>query len=70
MEGRNSLRSMIDDVQTGNANFDAILVYDVSRWGRFQDTDESAYYEYLCKRAGIDVHFGAFWPSTRCSPVG
>jgi DNA invertase Pin-like site-specific DNA recombinase len=31
----------------------------VSRWGRFQDTDESAYYEYLCKRAGIDVHYCA-----------
>ena len=59
MEGRNSLRSMIDDVQTGNANFEAILVYDVSRWGRFQDTDESAYCEYLCKRAGIDVHYCA-----------
>ena len=32
---------MIDDVQNGNADFEAILVYDVSRWGRFQDTDES-----------------------------
>ena len=50
---------MIDDVQSGNADFDAILVYDVSRWGRFQDADESAYYEYLCKRAGIDVHYCA-----------
>jgi DNA invertase Pin-like site-specific DNA recombinase len=59
MEGRDSLRSMIEDVQTGNANFAVILVYDVSRWGRFQDTDESAYYEYLCKRAGIDVHYCA-----------
>ena len=57
LEGRASLRGMIDDVQAGNANFDVILVYDVSRWGRFQDTDESAYYEYLCKRAGIDVHY-------------
>ncbi|MEO6246527.1 MAG: hypothetical protein ABIQ12_13930 [Opitutaceae bacterium] len=27
--------------------------YDVSRWGRFQDADESGYYEYICKRAGI-----------------
>jgi DNA invertase Pin-like site-specific DNA recombinase len=59
MEGRDSLRAMIDDVQTGHAVFEAILVYDVSRWGRFQDTDESAYYEYLCKRAGIDVHYCA-----------
>lgn len=59
MEGRNSLRALIEDVQTGHADFNAILVYDVSRWGRFQDTDESAYYEYLCKRAGIDVHYCA-----------
>ena len=59
MEGRDSLRAMIDDVQDGRANFEAILVYDVSRWGRFQDTDESAYYEYLCKKAGIAVHYCA-----------
>ena len=59
MEGRDSLRAMIDDVQSGRANFEAILVYDVSRWGRFQDTDESAYYEYLCKKAGIAVHYCA-----------
>jgi hypothetical protein len=24
-------------------------VYDVSRWGRFQDPDEAAHYEFLCK---------------------
>src|SRR5205823_7066194 len=39
--------------------FSVILVYDVSRWGRFQDADESAYYEYLCKQAGIEVHYCA-----------
>ena len=59
IEGRASLKAMIDDVQTGNADFNTILVYDISRWGRFQDTDKSAYYEYLCKRAGIDVHYCA-----------
>jgi DNA invertase Pin-like site-specific DNA recombinase len=57
--GRESLRTMIDDVQSGRADYSAILVYDVSRWGRFQDADESAYYEYLCKRAGIEVHYCA-----------
>jgi DNA invertase Pin-like site-specific DNA recombinase len=57
--GRESLRTMIDDVQSGRAGYAAILVYDVSRWGRFQDADESAYYEYLCRRAGIDVHYCA-----------
>ena len=57
--GREQLRRLIDDVQTDRADFRVILVYDVSRWGRFQDADESAYYEYLCKRAGIDVHYCA-----------
>jgi hypothetical protein len=37
----------------------AILVYDISRWGRFQDSDESAHYEYICKRARIAVHYCA-----------
>jgi len=57
--GRESLRRLIADVQEQQADFDVILVYDVSRWGRFQDADESAYYEYLCKQAGIDVHYCA-----------
>jgi DNA invertase Pin-like site-specific DNA recombinase len=37
----------------------AVLVYDVSRWGRFQDADESAYYEYGLKKAGVHVHYCA-----------
>ena len=37
----------------------AILVYDVSRWGRFQDTDEAAHYEFLCKSAGVPIHYCA-----------
>jgi DNA invertase Pin-like site-specific DNA recombinase len=57
--GRDALRGMIADVQAGRAEYRAILVYDVSRWGRFQDADESAYYEYLCRRAGIEVHYCA-----------
>lgn len=57
--GREQLRRLIEDVQNGRADYTAILVYDISRWGRFQDADESAYYEYLCKRAGIEVHYCA-----------
>src|SRR5258705_2145773 len=45
------------DVQSAVRDFEAILVYDVSRWGRFQDADEGAYYEHLCSRAGIPVHY-------------
>jgi DNA invertase Pin-like site-specific DNA recombinase len=57
--GRDALKRLIADVQTGGADFEAILVYDVSRWGRFQDADQSAYYEFICKRAGIAVHYCA-----------
>ena len=59
IERRDALRQPIEDVQTGRANFSTILVYDVSRWGRFQDIDESAYYEFLCKRAGAPVRYCA-----------
>lgn len=59
VEGRKELKRLIADVQSGSPGYVAILVYDVSRWGRFQDADESAYYEYLCKRAGIEVHYCA-----------
>ena len=59
LDGRDALKRLIDDVQSGEADFSTILVYDVSRWGRFQDADESAYYEYICRRAGISVHYCA-----------
>jgi DNA invertase Pin-like site-specific DNA recombinase len=59
IEGRGALRGLIRDVQNGEADFDCILVYDVSRWGRFQDADESAYYEFVCKEAGIQVVYCA-----------
>src|SRR5882762_5359881 len=51
IEGRESLAQMIQDVQDGKADFSNILVYDVSRWGRFLDTDESAHYEWICRKA-------------------
>jgi len=59
IEGRKALEQLIADVQSGDAAYEAVLVYDISRWGRFQDADESAYYEYVCKRAGIAVHYCA-----------
>jgi DNA invertase Pin-like site-specific DNA recombinase len=40
LDGRHALKQLIEDVQTGTADFTTILVYDVSRWGRFQDADE------------------------------
>ena len=57
IQDRESLAQMIRDVKSGQINFSAILLYDVSRWGRFQVADESAYYEYICRRAGVSVHY-------------
>jgi DNA invertase Pin-like site-specific DNA recombinase len=59
IQGRESLARMIADVQAKRAEYKCILVYDISRWGRFQDADESAHYEYTCRKAGIAVHYCA-----------
>jgi DNA invertase Pin-like site-specific DNA recombinase len=69
IDGRDALKQLIDDVQTGSASFSMILVLDVTRWGRFQDADESAYYEYICRRAGIDVQYVAEQFENDGSPV-
>ena len=57
--GRLALQRLLTDVESGKANFNALLVYDVSRWGRFQDPDEAASYELRCRRAGVQVHYCA-----------
>ena len=69
IDGRAALQQLIKDVESGSADFTIILVYDVSRWGRFQDADESAYYEYLCRRAGIQVAYCAEQFENDGSPV-
>ena len=56
---RPGLQQLLRDVQSGNANYKAILVYDVSRWGRFPNNDEAAYYEFICHKAGIPLHYCA-----------
>ncbi len=57
LRNRAGLRMMLQDVVSRRAQFKAILVLDVTRWGRFQDIDESAHYEFLCKQAGAPVHY-------------
>jgi DNA invertase Pin-like site-specific DNA recombinase len=59
LKHRKGLAQLLSDVVGGPQPYRAILVYDVSRWGRFQDTDESAYYEFLCKNAGLPIHYCA-----------
>jgi DNA invertase Pin-like site-specific DNA recombinase len=57
--GRSGLQALLYEVQHGTPDYEALLVYDVSRWGRFQDADESAFYEYVLRQAGICVHYCA-----------
>lgn len=59
LERRNGLRALLADVVGGAADFDVVLIYDVSRWGRFQDPDEAAHYEFLCRSAGIRIEYCA-----------
>ena len=59
IKNRTGLASLLHDVVGGEAAYGAVLVYDISRWGRFQDSDEAAHYEFLCKSAGVPVHYCA-----------
>ena len=56
---RTALQALLKDVVSGCAGYRAILVYDVSRWGRFPNNDEAAHYEFLCQSSGIPLHYCA-----------
>jgi DNA invertase Pin-like site-specific DNA recombinase len=59
LAGRDGLKQLLSDIERRSADYAAVLVYDVSRWGRFQDPDEAAAIELMCKRSGIRVHYCA-----------
>lgn len=62
IKGRPALRALLDDIESGRADFEVLLVYDVSRWGRFQDPDEAASYELRCRSKGVRVLYcGEQW---------
>ncbi len=67
INGRAGLIELIEDVQSGRADFDHVLVYDISRWGRFRDVDESAHYQFVCKQNGIGVAYCAEPKTTEAS---
>ncbi|MBG9389326.1 recombinase family protein [Caenimonas sp. DR4.4] len=58
LSNRPALTQLIKDVTT-SPSFGVVLVYDVSRWGRFQNADASAYYEYHCILHGVQVIYVA-----------
>jgi len=53
IKGRNSFLELLEWVE--EKDFQKILVRDVTRWGRFDDIDESAYWEYHCKTFGKEI---------------
>jgi len=59
LKHREALRELLQDVLRGDAAYKAILVYDISRWGRFPNNDEGAHYEFVCTQAGIPLHYCA-----------
>lgn len=56
---RPGLRELLQDVIGHSTGCHAILVYDVSRWGRFQDSDEAGHYEFICRSNGLPVYYCA-----------
>jgi len=56
---RTAVLQLLTDVMSGIAEYRAIFIYDVSRWGRYQNSDEAAHYEFLCSSAGIPLYYSA-----------
>jgi DNA invertase Pin-like site-specific DNA recombinase len=54
VEHRDAFQRLIEDVKRG-PDFDAVLVRDVSRWSRAENTDEAGYYEFICRSNGVQV---------------
>jgi DNA invertase Pin-like site-specific DNA recombinase len=59
LSGRSGLKTLLSDIDAGYTDFKALLVYDVSRLGRFQDPDEAAVHELRIRAAGIQVEYCA-----------
>jgi len=61
--GRSALQQMFRDIESGAHDFDALLMLNRSRRGRFQNPDRGACLEFDCKKAGIEVHYCAEEPA-------
>lgn len=59
LRGRPALSQLLADVVAGGMPYATVLVQDISRWGRFQDLDESAHYEFICRSSGVTVKYCA-----------
>lgn len=68
LKNRPALLRLLHDV-TLPRQFTTVLVYDVSRWGRFQDTDAAAYHEYHCRLHGAEVVYVAEMFGAEVNPI-
>lgn len=59
LNARPGLKALLADVVADEADFATVLVYDVSRWGRFQNPDQGAHYEFICAEAGVKIAYCA-----------
>lgn len=59
LKGRAALKQLLADAVTGSQDFDVVLILDVSRWGRYQNPDQAAHYEFLCNEAGLSLCYCA-----------
>lgn len=50
---RPAMQQLLSDIFNQKADFQIILVYDMSRWSRAQNTKESIVNQYLCEKNGV-----------------
>ncbi|MBW5407022.1 recombinase family protein [Morganella morganii] len=56
---RDAFNQLIDDVVSGRINIKAVLIYDISRFGRFQRIDQYGYYTRQLEMHGVKVIYCA-----------
>lgn len=54
-DNRPAMQQLLSDVINHQADFEIVLVYDMSRWSRSQSTKESRFNLYLCEKNGVRV---------------
>jgi DNA invertase Pin-like site-specific DNA recombinase len=59
LRGRRALQALLSDALNPERDFSTILIRDISRWGRFQDPDQAAHYEFICRQAGVQIVYCA-----------
>lgn len=55
-DNRPGFQEMIATAKNGHCDFEAVVVYDVKRFGRL-DNDEAGYYRHILKQNGVEVAY-------------